>query len=183
MHLYQGYSPVEVTYLVRLAAACGAGTIVLTNAAGGVDTSFARGDVMLISDQINLTGDSPLRFVSNASFVDMSGAYDQRLRELARAASTDVPLREGVYAGVRGPQFETPAEVEALRRLGAQAVGMSTVLETIAARSFGLRVLGLSLITNAAGAAEGIAPGEVLTAANARSGDVARIIEGVLAAL
>jgi len=183
VHLYQGCSPFEVTYLVRLAAACGAGTIVLTNAAGGVDPSFARGDVMLISDQINLTGDSPLRFVSNASFVDMAGAYDPHLRELARAASTDVPLREGVYAGVRGPQFETPAEVEALRKLGAQAVGMSTVLETIAARSLGLRVLGLSLIANAAGAAEGIAPGEVLTAANARSGDVARIIEGVLASL
>jgi purine-nucleoside phosphorylase len=183
VHLYQGCSPFEVTYLVRLAAACGAGTIVLTNAAGAVDPSFARGDVMLIADQINLTGATPLPFVSNSSFVDMAGAYAPQLRELARSASTDIALREGVYAGVRGPQFETPAEVEALRRLGAHAVGMSTVLETIAARGFGLRVLGISLITNAAGAAEGIAPGEVLTAANAGSENVARIIEGVLAAL
>ncbi len=183
VHLYQGCSPYEVTYLVRLAAACGARTIVLTNAAGAVDVSFARGDVMLIADQLNLTGATPLGFASNASFVDMGNAYAARLRELARAAAPGSAPREGVYAGVRGPQFETPAEVEALRRLGAHAVGMSTVLETIAARSLGLEVLGLSLITNAAGAAEGIAPGEVLRAAKAGSDDVARIIEGVLAAL
>jgi len=183
VHLYQGCSPYEVTYLVRLAAAAGSRTIVLTNAAGAVDLAFERGDVMLIADQLNLTGASPLPFVSNASFVDMGNAYSPRLRELARATATGRPLREGVYAGVRGPQFETPAEVDAFRRLGAHAVGMSTVLETIAARSFGLDVLGLSLITNAAGAAEGIAPGEVLSAANAGSDDVAHLIEGVIAAL
>ncbi len=183
VHLYQGYSPREVTYLVRLAAAAGAKTIVLTNAAGALDPSFGSGDVMLISDQINLTGVSPIDFVSNASFQDMAGAYAPRLRDLARSAAKDVALREGVYAGVRGPQFETPAECEAMRRMGAHAVGMSTVLETIAARSLGLEVLGLSLLTNAAGAAEGIAAGSVVSAANAGSESVARIIEGTLAAL
>lgn len=183
VHLYQGYSPYDVTYLVRLAAACSANAIVLTNAAGGLDPAFQTGDVMLIADQINLTGATPLEFVSNASFVDMGRAYSPRLRELARAAAGELPLREGVYAGVRGPQFETPAECEALRRLGAHAVGMSTVLETIAARCFGLDVLGLSVITNGAGAPEGIAPGEVLDVAAAASETVARIVEGALAAV
>ncbi len=183
VHLYQGSSPYDVTYLVRLAAASGAGTVVLTNAAGALDPSFRRGDVMLIADHINLTGATPLEFVSNASFVDMGRPYAAHLRESARAASADLTLREGVYAGVRGPQFETPAECEALRRLGAHAVGMSTVLETIAARSFGLDVLGLSLITNRAGDSDGIAAGAVLEAAGAGAEDVARVIEGVLAAL
>lgn len=153
-HLYQGYRPREVTYFVRLAAAAGARTIVLTNAAGGLDESFVPGDLMLISDQLNLTGASPLEGArSTQPFVDMGEAYAPGLRAHAQsvAAARGIALREGVYAGVRGPQFETPAEIRMLRLLGADAVGMSTVLETIAARALGLEVLGISLISNATG--------------------------------
>ncbi len=179
VHLYQGYSPHEITYLVRLAAACGAKTIVLTNAAGALEPSFGTGDVMVISDQINLTGATPLAYTYGAAFQDMAGAYAPHLRALAHEAAGG-DLREGVYVGVRGPQFETPAECEAMRRLGAHAVGMSTVLETIAARSLGLEVLGLSLLTNVAGDLEGIAPGSVVAAANAGAERLAHIVEGVL---
>ncbi len=154
VHLYQGYSPREVTYQVRLAAAAGARTIVLTNAAGGVEPSFVPGDLMLVTDQINLTGSTPIEDRDGAHpFVDMNGAFSPRLRAIAQSATVErgVALRSGVYAGVRGPQFETPAEVQMLRGLGADAVGMSTVLETIAARALGLDVLGISLISNTTG--------------------------------
>ncbi len=183
VHLYQGFTPYDVTYLVRLAAACGAKTLVLTNAAGSLDPSFERGDLMLIADQINLTGATPLEWASGASFVDMSNAYAPRLRRLARESAAGIDLREGVYAGLRGPQFETPAECQALRRLGAQAVGMSTVLETIAGRSFGLDVLGISAITNNAGAAAGGSHEDVLTVARAGAERIAQVVEGTLAAL
>jgi purine-nucleoside phosphorylase len=153
-HLYQGFGPRAVTYFIRLAAAAGARTLVLTNAAGGLDPSFVPGDLMLISDQLNLTASSPLDG-SDAThpFVDMNEAYSPSLRAHARsvAAERGIALREGVYAGVRGPQFETPAEIRMLRGLGADAVGMSTVLETIAARALGLEVLGISLISNTTG--------------------------------
>ena len=153
-HLYQGFSPREVSYFVRLAAAAGARTVILTNAAGGLDPSFVPGDLMLISDQINLTGATPLEGRDSAHpFVDMHDAYSPTLRIHAQsvAAEKRIALREGVYAGVRGPQFETPAEIRMLRALGADAVGMSTVLETIAARELGLDVLGISLISNTTG--------------------------------
>jgi purine-nucleoside phosphorylase len=182
-HLYAGNSPEEITYLVRLAAASGAKTIVLTNAAGGLNASYERGDVMLIADHINLTGATPLTGAGTNPFLDMTNAYAPHLRSLARARSSDVPLREGVYASVRGPQYETPAEAEAIRRLGADAVGMSTVLETIAARSLGLDVLGLSLITNVLSSTAGVSHGDVLSASQDGSARVARVIEGVLAVL
>ncbi len=153
-HLYQGFSPRDVTYFVRLAAAAGAHTVVLTNAAGGIEPELTPGDLMLISDQINLTGASPLAGGPTPNpFVDMNGAYSPALREHARTAAAHfgITLKEGIYAGVRGPQFETPAEIRMLRRLGADAVGMSTVLETIAARTLGLDVLGISLIANKTG--------------------------------
>jgi purine-nucleoside phosphorylase len=171
-----------VTYLVRLAAECGAKTLVLTNAAGGLDPAFGRGDVMLIVDHLNLTGTTPLRYGSGEPFLDVRDAYAPHLRELARKAAAGVALREGVYAGVRGPQYETAAECEALRRLGAGAVGMSTVLETIAARAHGLDVLGLSLITNAA-AQQKLTHADVLAASLASGERVADIIEGVIGAL
>ncbi len=182
-HLYQGHSAAEVTYFVRLAVASGARTFVFTNAAGGLNADFATGDVMLIRDHINLTGTTPLDGTSADPFLDMSDAYASRLRDVARENALDVPLREGVYAGVRGPQYETPAEWEALRRLGADAVGMSTVLETIAARALGAEVLGISLITNAAKASESISHADVLAASQAGSENVALVIERFLAAL
>jgi purine-nucleoside phosphorylase len=181
-HLYAGFDPKDVTYLVRLAAACGAKTIVLTNAAGGLNHDYERGTLMLIADHINLTGATPLGHNAPDPFLAMTGAYAPHLREVARAAAEGATLPEGIYAGVRGPQYETPAESEALRRLGADAVGMSTVLETIAARALGLDVLGISLITNAAGG-QAVSHADVL-AASAENGErVARLVESVISAL
>ncbi len=182
-HLYQGFTPHEVTFFVRLAAAAGAKTIVLTNAAGGLNAGFARGDVMLISDHLNLTGLSPIDPALGSPFVGMVDAYAPRLRALARETVEDASLREGVYAGVRGPQFETAAESEALRRMGADAVGMSTVLETIAARSLGLDVLGISLITNVIRPDRDVSHEEVLAASQEGGSRLGRVVEGTIAAL
>lgn len=159
-HLYEGHSGVDVARMVDVAARLGAGTFVVTNAAGGLDPSFVPGDVMAITDQLNLTGTSPhVGVLRDAApvFQDMAGAYDAELRDLAAtiAGEHGFTLREGVYAGLHGPAFETHAEVRMLRTLGADAVGMSTVLEVIAARSHGMRVAGLSTITNVHG--EGVA--------------------------
>jgi inosine/guanosine/xanthosine phosphorylase family protein len=144
VHLYEGVPAADVTATVRAAAEAGADTFLVTNAAGGIDLTFAPGDVMLITDQLNLAGTSPLR---GPHFVDMTDAYDPGLRATAMDLAGDL-LVTGVYAGLRGPAFETPAEVSMLRTLGASAVGMSTVLEVIAARALGLRIAGFSLITN-----------------------------------
>jgi purine-nucleoside phosphorylase len=153
LHLYEGHDAATVARPVELAAALGCEAYVVTNAAGGVDPALEVGDLMVIEDHLNLTGDSPLlgRLRDGAPvFVDMANAYDGQLRELAHdaAGSLGLRLRSGVYAGLVGPAYETPAEVAMLRGLGARAVGMSTVNEVIAARAHGLRVLGLSSITN-----------------------------------
>src|SRR5579862_8163777 len=176
-HLYQGFSPQQVTTNVRLAHAAGARAIVLTNASGSVDPSYAPGDVMLIADQINLTGRNPLIGVTTANpFVDMSDAYSERLRELAkRMAKPGLPLREGVYAGLLGPSFETPAEVRFLRAAGAHALGMSTVLEAIYARSLGMEILGASIIANVAGVRT--AHGSILAAPSAGGTRLAKLID------
>ncbi|MBV8638370.1 MAG: purine-nucleoside phosphorylase, partial [Candidatus Eremiobacteraeota bacterium] len=154
VHLYQGFSPAQVTVNVRLAAQAGAKLAIITNAAGGINASFTPGDIMLISDQLNLTGKNPLiGWPHENPFLDMADAYSERLRSIAKSvAKPEARLREGVYAGLQGPSFETPAEVDYLRTIGADAVGMSTVLETIFARFIGMGVLGISLVTNAAGA-------------------------------
>ena len=180
-HLYQGFDAREVTYFVRLAAALAARTLVLTNAAGGLNERFSAGDVMLISDQLNLTGCSISIASAETPFLNVIDAYDPRLRALARE-SAGIELHEGVYAGVRGPAFETPAEARALRLLGADAVGMSTVLETLAARALGLDVLGLSLISNLVGPARHVSHTEVLAASQRSAGRLARVIEGFLRA-
>ena len=183
-HLYEGYDASEVGSLVRLAAAAGAKTIVLTNAAGALDPAYARGDVMLIADQLNLTGATPLVRGARQTFLDMSDAFAPRLRALARGGTaSDTTIHEGVYAGVRGPQYETPAEREALRRLGAHAVGMSTVLEAIAARALDMDVLGISLIANADGAKATVAHADVLAAAAVGGQRIAGIVDGVTRAL
>ncbi|MFZ1125899.1 MAG: purine-nucleoside phosphorylase [Candidatus Baltobacteraceae bacterium] len=183
VHRYQGYSPEDVTYLVRLAAAAGAKTLVLTNAAGALNEEYAAGDLMLIADHLNLTGATPLDGSLGNPFLNMVDAYAPRLRALAREASDGVPLREGVYAGLPGPAFETPAEALALRRLGADAAGMSTVLETIAARALGLEVLGVSAITNVIGPAHHPSSQDVLAVAERCSEPLARLIGAVVAGL
>jgi purine-nucleoside phosphorylase len=183
VHRYQGCSPADVTYFVRLAAASGAKTLVLTNAAGALNEAYAAGDLMLIADHLNLTGATPLDGSLGNPFVNMIDAYAPRLRALARAASGDAVLHEGVYAGVVGPAFETAAEALALRRLGADAVGMSTVLETIAARALGLEVLGISAITNVIGPAHQPSAPDVLAVAEGCSERLAGLIEGLLSAL
>jgi purine-nucleoside phosphorylase len=154
-HLYEGWEPVTVARPIRVARALGAQTLLVTNAAGGVRDGLAPGDLMLISDHVNLTGHNPLLgpvFEGELRFPDMSVAYDAEFRAVARevAAELEIPLEEGVYAAMLGPSYETPAEIRMLRAIGADAVGMSTVPEVIVARAVGLRVLGLSCITNLA---------------------------------
>jgi len=147
VHLYEGHSPQAVTAGVRWLAGQGIQRLILTNAAGTLNPDFQPGSWMMFSDHLNLTGTSPLE---GADFVDLSAAYDSACRDTFRKASLALamPLHEGVYAGLRGPQYETPAEIRMLRTLGADAVGMSTVLETIQARSLGLPVAAFSCLTN-----------------------------------
>jgi purine-nucleoside phosphorylase len=156
VHGYEGFSPDETTFAVRLAAALGTKTLVVTNAAGAIDESLRPGDLIAISDQINLTGENPAAGNYDARFgprfFDMTGAYSPRLRRLAQeiARAQGWELREGIYLGVQGPSFETPAEIRAFRSLGADMVGMSTVHEVIIARQSEMEVLGISCVTNLA---------------------------------
>ena len=147
IHLYEGHPAGAVTSGVRWLAAQGISRLILTNAAGTLNPDFKPGDWMMLSDHLNLTGTSPLQ---GADFIDMSAPYDTAWRSVFRnaAAAVGMPLHEGVYAGLSGPQYETPAEVRMLRALGADAVGMSTVLETIQARGLGLPVCAFSCLTN-----------------------------------
>ncbi|MEX1048532.1 MAG: purine-nucleoside phosphorylase [Akkermansiaceae bacterium] len=147
VHLYEGHGPRLVTAGVRWMAGQGIKEIILTNAAGTLNPDFPPGTWMILNDHLNLTGSSPLE---GADFIDLSVAYDVARREefLSAAATAGMVLHHGVYAGLRGPQYETPAEVRMLRGLGADAVGMSTVLETIQARSLGLPVVAFSCLTN-----------------------------------
>ncbi|MDO5736362.1 MAG: purine-nucleoside phosphorylase [Propionibacteriaceae bacterium] len=144
-HYYEGRGADPVVHGVRTAAAWGASTLVLTNGCGGLNPDWVPGTPVLIRDHINLTGDTPLH---GATFIDLTEAYSRRLRDLAHTVDPNLP--EGVYVQFRGPQYETPAEVKMAGILGGDLVGMSTTLETIAAREAGLEVLGISLVTNAA---------------------------------
>ncbi|CAN5726418.1 purine-nucleoside phosphorylase [soil metagenome] len=152
VHLYEGHDARLVTAAVRGAVEAGSEVVVLTNAAGAINEDLEVGAPCLISDHINLTGQNPLVGHNDDSigprFLDLTHTYDPALRDLAR--SVDPSLREGVYAGLTGPTYETPAEVRMLRTMGADLVGMSTVLEAIAARYLGARVLGVSVVTNPA---------------------------------
>jgi purine-nucleoside phosphorylase len=192
VHGYEGYPPSEVGFGVRVVAALGVRTLIVTNAAGGVDPTFAPGEIVAISDHINLTSASPLSGPNDERlgprFVDMTDAYDPALRALAiSVAPTAIgkPLREAIYAGMAGPAYETPAEVRLLRTLGAGLVGMSTVHEVLTARHAGLSVLGLSLVANPAA---GVAPGklrheDVTRAAAAGADAMGRLVAAVIQTL
>jgi purine-nucleoside phosphorylase len=188
VHLYEGHAPAAVVHGVRTAAAAGCRVVVLTNAAGAVNPGYAVGQPVLIRDHLNLTSASPLEGPPpppgyGLPFVDLTDLYSARLRALARAE--DPSLEEGVYAGLRGPHYETPAEIAMLAASGADLVGMSTVLEAIAARHLGVEVLGLSLVTNAAAGRTGAAldHAEVVAAGNAAAGRVGGLLASVVASL
>jgi len=156
VHLYEGYSVKEVAFPIRVFARMGVKAVILTNAAGGIKKDFTQGRLVVLSDHINLQGVNPLSGPNDenlgARFPDMSVAYDKRFRELALAEGRrlGIELGEGVYAALAGPSYETPAEIRYLKTIGADLVGMSTVPEVIAARHSGIRVLGISCVTNAA---------------------------------
>jgi purine-nucleoside phosphorylase len=184
-HLYEGHPVTAVVHGVRTAVAAGCRAIVLTNAAGGLRDGYRVGQVVLVADHINLTGRSPLAGPPPPEpypprFTDLTDLYSARLRGLARAA--DPALAEGVYAGLAGPHYETPAEIRMLRTLGADLVGMSTVLEAIAARHLGAEVLGISLVSNlAAGLApHGLDHAEVVAAGRAAAGRMGSLLAGIL---
>lgn len=163
-HFYEGYEIDQVVFHIRVFKLLGIENLLVTNAAGGINTAFKPGDLMLITDHISLFAPSPLRGRNledfGTRFPDMCGAYDGSLLETAREAAEmeGLPLQEGVYVFAQGPMFETPAEIRALRILGADAVGMSTVPEVITARHSGMRVLGISCITNMAAGVPGQPP-------------------------
>jgi purine-nucleoside phosphorylase len=186
VHAYEGHSPNAVVHGVRTMARLGVKTVLITNAAGGLDPSWTPGDLMLITDHLNLTGQTPLAGVNEEAlgprFPDMSHAYDKSLQDaLVRVAkSAGVPLRAGVYAGLLGPSYETPAEIRMLRTLGAQAVGMSTVMEVIALRHMKVRVGALSCITNLAAGIldQELNHAEVEETAKARRADLLTLLRG-----
>ena len=191
IHYYEGHSMAAVVFPARVLGRLGCRTVIVTNAAGGINTRFASGDLMLISDHINGFGANPLIGPNDDDlgprFPDMSDAYGRELRDVAkRVASTiDVKLQEGVYVGLHGPSYETPAEIRALRGWGADAVGMSTVPEVIALRHMGVSVLGLSCITNmAAGVlAQKLDHKEVLETTERVKEEIVRFLRAMVAAL
>ncbi|HVC19111.1 MAG TPA: purine-nucleoside phosphorylase [Vicinamibacterales bacterium] len=191
VHAYETPDPDTVTFGVRVLGTLGVKVLVLTNAAGGINTSYPPGALMVIADHLNLMGFNPLvgpndeRF--GPRFPDMTEAYTRRLRLVATEAAREIGLLlpHGVYAAVRGPNYETPAEIRALRALGADIVGMSTVPETIVARHMGIEVLGLSCITNTAAGVRPrpLAHEEVLATARQASRQFAAVLEGIIARL
>ncbi len=189
-HMYEGH-PAQIAVLpVRVFASLGVETLVVTNAAGGIRRTFTPGTLMLISDHINLTGRNPLEgavLAGETRFPDMSVAYDATLRETARriAAAQGTRLEEGIYCALLGPTYETPAEVRMLERLGADAVGMSTAPETIIARARGMRVLGFSLVTNAAAGTTSalLDHSDVMEVAAEAGGRLAELVKGIVSEL
>lgn len=190
LHSYQGYSANETVFPIRLAALLGVKTLVLTNATGGLQPHHRPGDLILIRDQINLTGLNPLRGQLppewGPRFLDMTRTFDAGLRDLARrkAAELGIELKEGVYIGLAGPTYETPAEVNMLRLLGGDVTGMSTVMEVIAARHMGLRMLCISMVSNAAAGMteEAIDHADVLAAAGVAAEKLKRLLGEILRA-
>jgi purine-nucleoside phosphorylase len=187
-HVYEGYSLPQVAFPVRVLGALGAGTLLVSNACGGMHPLWSSGDLMLLADHLNLLGDNPLAGPNDARlgprFPDMSAPYDAGLRALARAAALElgITLREGVYAAVPGPNLETRAEYRMLRALGADVVGMSTVPEVTVARQAGMRVLGISVITDMClpDALEPADIGRIVAAAGAAEPALRRLVTRVV---
>ena len=191
VHYYEGHDLRTVTFAIRAMARLGVRTLILTNAAGGINLAFKPGTLMVMDDHINLMGSNPLVGANDdrfgPRFPDMTTAYSERLRGLADAAARDAGLRvaHGVYAAVHGPSYETPAEIRYLRTIGADAVGMSTAPEAIVARHMGLEVLGISCITNPAA---GVLPqplvhDEVMEVARRVKGEFASLLRGIVGRL
>ncbi|MDR2713958.1 MAG: purine-nucleoside phosphorylase [Coriobacteriales bacterium] len=188
LHAYEGHTPLETTFPLLVAHALGAQNLIVTNAAGAINKSFEVGDLMLITDHINFTRSSPVTFSKEndliTSFFDMTNAYAPTWQKRVRHAAQELncTLREGVYLGVRGPAFETPAEIRAFRSLGADAVGMSTVHEVTMARALGMEVCGISLLSNmAAGILDKpITPAEVNEAAAASADILSKLIKKIV---
>lgn len=191
VHAYEGYSSEEVTFPIRVLSRLGVKTLVLTNAAGGINPAFRQGQLVLISDHINLTGRNPIAGAHDARFgprfFDMSDAYSAQLRAVAKDAAKDIDLdlEEGVYLSVLGPSFETPAEIRAFRTMGADLVGMSTVQETIVARQMGIEVLGISCVTNLAAGIQAtpLSHEEVLEAGRAVEARLAELLTRLVAGM
>ncbi len=188
LHLYEGYQPREVTFPIRVMQALGVKILIMSNAAGGLNPLFATGNIMIIEDHINLTGANPLKGPNDERwgerFPEMTQVYNRRLQELARKAARklDVVVQNGVYAGLTGPSLETPAEMRFLHTIGAEAVGFSTVMEAIAAVHAGMKVLGLSVITNMC-LPDALTPGnveEIIAVAKATAPHLSMIISHVI---
>ena len=182
VHLYEGHTARQVTAGVRTLAAAGIKRLILTNAAGVANENFEPGTWMMLTDHLNLTGTTPL--LGSAQFLDLTETYSKKWRAKFKssAEAEGITLHEGVYAGLLGPQYETPAEVRMLRQLGADAIGMSTVLEAIQARALGLEVAGFSCLTNwAAGiGGEALSHAEVLETGKKAAGEFARLLDRAL---
>ncbi|HEU4456017.1 MAG TPA: purine-nucleoside phosphorylase [Longimicrobium sp.] len=187
-HLYEGYTPQQVSFPVRVMRALGAGTLVVSNACGGMNPLWAPGDLMLIADHINLLGNNPLIGPNDDAlgprFPDMSEPYDRELQRLAKEVALElkVPLRTGVYVAVPGPNLETRAEYRMLRTMGADVVGMSTVPEVIVARHGGMRVMGISIITDACfpDSLEEANIAQIIATAGRAEPSLTRLVEGVI---
>lgn len=188
VHLYEGYTPAQVVFGVRVLGALGVRAMVFTNAAGGINTSFERGALVLISDHINLQGSNPLLGPNDETlgprFPDMSEAYARCYRDIAKQVAKELGIQvsEGVYAAVLGPSYETPAEIRYLRAIGADMVGMSTAPEVIAANHMGIRCLGISCVTNMAAGVlpRKISHAEVLETGEAVRGTLTRYLTALL---
>jgi purine-nucleoside phosphorylase len=176
-HYYEGHGVRRVVHGVRTAAATGAKIMILTNGCGGIKATWSPGTPVLISDHINLTADSPLE---GATFVDLTDLYSKRLREVAK--SVDASLDEGIYAQFRGPHYETPAEVQMVKQMGGNLVGMSTALEAIAAREAGMEVLGFSLMTNLAAGIQNtpLSHAEVLEAGRVAEPKISALLAAII---
>jgi purine-nucleoside phosphorylase len=191
VHVYEGYDLHAVTFAIRVLGRLGVRSVILTSASGGINERFSRGALMIIDDHINFMVENPLAGPNDERFgprfPDMTEVYSRRLRRIADEAAEAIglPVAHGVYISVNGPSYETPAEVRAFRALGADAVGMSTVPEALAARHMGLEVLGISCITNMAA---GLAPGpltqdDVIEAASRVRAEFVALVEGILSRL
>ena len=187
VHLYEGWAPQEVVFGLRVLGRLGLKNLILTNAAGGINPAYHRGLLVLLTDHINLQGTNPLLGPNDDEigprFPDMTQAYSLALRDLAKSAAAEagVELGEGVYAGLLGPSFETPAEIRYLRTIGADLAGMSTVAETIAARHMGIDVLGISTVTNmASGMQAELSHAEVLEIGRSASGGLIRLLNTLI---